>query len=319
MQAIQQVKAAFAASHDVCAEPDHPSVAFALREQEDLSKALVMVWARERAERFGAEYRCVAIEPEIRTVLYETQSHKVVLMCRPDAIIERRSDGALLQWELKTKQSITKNWIDGWSHNLQLIGQQLAIRQFATDNGLKDRLIVGAMIEALVKGRRDRDDEGVPKQSSPLIYAYVKRGDGLLVQNQLSPTYKPKLPKLLVSDFMPLENWVLRELPDTITAPKACVIPPILPSEYEVEQAVEQWALAAIAAWESASQIHAEGDTVRRQTLLNTHFPQNTEHCFRYGPCPFLGPCFDAAAGEDPLASGVFIPRQPNHPEIIED
>lgn len=318
-EALQAVQKVFQTSHDVCAEPDHPSVSYALREQEDLSKALTMVWHRCRSDRFFQEYRCLAIEPEIRATLYEDQDYKVVLMCRPDAIIERISDGALIQWELKTKQSINKNWIDGWSHNLQLIGQQLAVRQWARDNGLGDRLIVGAMIEALVKGKRDKDDAGIPKQSSPLIYAYVKRGDGLLVQDILYQTWKRDMPKLLVSDFMPLERWVLHELPDIVVTPKACVVPPINPSEYEVEQAVEQWALGAIRAHRAARAVSSEPNPVRRSRLLNEHFPQNTEHCFRYGPCPFLSPCWDSACNEDPLASGQFIAREPNHPETLED
>lgn len=296
------------------AEPDHRDVAFAKREACDLAQALTIVFHKERLERLLQEYRVVAIEPEIRATLHEDARFKVMLMSRPDAILERISDGALLQWELKTKQSVNKNWLDSWEHNLQLVGQQVAIKQWACDHGRSDRLIAGAHIEALIKGKREKDDyTGQWRQSTPLIYAYTKAGDGLAVPDQISPTWKRGWTKRLVSEFQPLEQWIQHDLSPEITVLKCVLVPPIAPSEWEIANATKQWALGTIKAHLDANKCYENDE------LLAAYFPQNSEHCWHYGRCSFYDLCF-GSAGQDPIGSGLYTPRQANHPEaVVED
>ncbi len=301
------------------AENEHPDLGFAIRESSDLAKAMVLVWLKERKECFDSEYRVVAIEPELRTTLWSNQDYEVVLMMRPDAVLERRQDGALLQWELKTKQSITSNWINGWEHNLQLVAQQLGIQEYARQSGLSDRSLAGAFIEALIKGRRERDEsDGLIKQQSPLIYAYSKPGDGLLVQDQLSPSWKKGWRKSLTSDFLPLEEWIFNRLPSEVTAIKAVIVPPIQPSADEIHQAAEQWGMAAIADYEHAAALRAAPEQ-QQEHLLNQYFAQNTEHCFRYGKCKAYELCWQPGVAADPVGSGLFQTRVPHHNEDLDE
>lgn len=307
-ESLEKIKILFNEAKDCQAESDHHDTSFAKREAYDIACALTIVFYKERLDRFLQEYRVLAVEPELRATLYETPKYKVVLMSRPDAIIERLEDGALLQWELKTKPYINKNWIDSWEHNLQLIGQQLAVKAYAQANGLQDRLIVGAMIEALIKGKREKDALGVWRQSSPLVYVYGKRGDGIMVQDQWSPTWKKGWSKILVSDIMPLEAYILNELSPEITVTKCVQVPTISPTEYDIADAAEQWGLATIKA-------HEDAEICREfPHKLNEHFPQNSEMCFHYGRCWAYNLCW-GSAGQAPLESGQFTVRESNHPE----
>lgn len=304
--------------NNVVAEQDHPDIAFAKHEALDLAKALTICYNKERLERVLQEYRVLAIEPEIRTELYVTEHYKVMLMSRPDAILKRIADGALLQLEIKTKQSVNKNWIDSWEHNLQLIAQQLAVQEFAYQSGRGKSLVVGAMIEALIKGKREKDDRsGMWRQASPLIYVYGKRGDGMLVQDQWSPTWKKGWTKTLVSDFMPLDAYIQHELSPEITALKCITIHQAQPNGDEIADACEQWGLAAIRDHEHSLLVQA--DPEHKQSLLNEHFEQNTEMCFHYGKCGFYDLCWTPAVQEDPLASGIYKQREPHHNESLGD
>ncbi len=287
--------------------------AFAQREQQDLAIAQSRVWWLERWPTFREEYNVLAIEPEIRTVLYETDQYQVVLMSRPDAIIERKSDGALVMWELKTKAYFNDNWLKSWEHNLQLQAQTLAIKQWANDNGLADRLIAGCMVETLFKGQRKKDEKsGLYQQSTNLIYAYVKAGDGQLIPDQVSLSWKKGWEKRLVSETQSLIQWV-DELPPEERATKCLVVPIISPSDDELKSAQVQWGEVVIRRHRS-SVPHVMGDYD-----LDSNFPMNTSFCYQYGPCPFLSACFDTNVNADPLASGIYKVREPNHPEGLED
>lgn len=308
----------FGETQDLRTEEPETNVKDAIAEQKDLVLALALAWLRVRRDHWQAEYRVVAVEPEIQTTLYENSHYRVILQSRPDIIAERLCDGALLQWELKSSKSITSGWVKGWEHNLQLVGQQLAVIQWARDNGRDESQVGGACIEALLKGRRERDkDTGTYRHQSPLIYAYVQRGDGLIVADQLSASWKRGWKKELVSKYQPLEEW-LWSLPVEDVVSKIVVVPPIKPSQYDIEQAAEQWGLAAIANHEQALLIHKEGDSDSRASLLNQYFDQNTEHCWRLGKCQFYELCWSPTASADPLGSG-FKMREPNHPALIEE
>jgi hypothetical protein len=290
-----------------------------LVEQRDLILALALAWLRVRRDHWQAEYKVAAIEPEIKTTLYEDNNYKVFLQSRPDVIAERLDDGALLQWELKSAKLVTQYWAPSWEHNLQLVGQQLAIEEWARANERDASSVGGACVEALLKGRREKDkDTGIQRHQTALIYAYVSRGDGLLVPDQLSQTWKRGWQKELVSKHMPLEQWVLQQLPLEEVVNKIVVVPPIKPSRWEIEQASEQWGLAAIANYEQAMLINNTGDDSRRAHLLNKYFPQNTSQCWQFGKCRFFDLCFNPAMAEDPLGSG-FVMREPNHPMIVDE
>lgn len=310
---LEQMEEMFQSDGSLTGEADHQDQEFALHEACLLAQALVCVWYKERCKRFLEEYNVLAAEQEVRSLIYENDEYQVWLMSRHDAICERRSDGALIQYELKTKASINKNWIDSWEHSFQLMGQQFALAQWAKQNGLQDRPIAGAYIEALLKGMRKRDDSGIYRQETPLIYAYVKPGDDLLVKDVFSPSYRKGWSKQLIDKYMSIEDWVLRELPSEITALKAVVVPPLRPSAEEMKDILEQWAFAVIADYEHNS-LMIEFPQYK-QMMMNKFFGQNTEHCFSYGKCHFYDMCFNEQVQQDPIGSGIYQVREPNHPE----
>lgn len=297
-----------------CAETDNYDLPYAIKEASLLAQALVLVWYKERMQRFLEEYNVLATEQEIRSLIYEDEGYEVWLMSRHDAICERRSDGALLQYELKTKSSVNKNWIDSWEHSLQLMGQQVGLYQWARQAGLADRPIAGAYIEALIKGMRKKNDEGIYRQETPLLYAYVKSGDALLVQDVISHSYRKGWSKKLISDVMLIEEWILQELPSEVTALKAVVVPPLRPSTEEMASAMEQWGHAVIQDHEHAQEAFSSSDHYNK-IIMNSFFKQNTEHCFRYGKCGFYDMCFNDQVREDPIGSGIYQQRIANHPE----
>lgn len=301
---------------DIKTEERETSVKDALKEQQDLVLAMALAWLRVRRDHWQAEYKVLAVEPEILTVLYENMHYKVLLQSRPDVIAERLSDGALIQWELKSVKMITSNWIAGWEHNMQLVGQQLAVMQWARDNGRSHDSVGGAVVEAILKGRREKGPDGYRHQTN-LIYAYTKSGDGLLVPDQLSATWKRDWKKTLVSKCRPLEEWIW-SLPLEDVVSKVVVVPPLKPSQWEIDQAAEQWGLQVINNYECARTIYYENEQRRRETLMNDLWPQNTEHCWRMGKCQYYDLCWSPAAAADPLGSG-FKMREPNHPAVEEE
>lgn len=298
-------------------EDDHPDHVYYIKEQRLLSKALGLVWLKERYPSWKAEYRVLTVEPEIRTRLYQTEEFEVILQSRPDIIQERLSDGAIGQWELKSKANLNANYIKSWEHNQQLIAQQLAVHQWARDNNLGDRLVIGAMVEVLLKGARKRDKGGFPKQDSPLIYVYAKAGDGI-IPVVWQTAWKRDWPRVLVSEVAPIQQFIM-ELDSEITAPKAACIPLLAPSEYEIAEAAEQWGLAVIADHQNITCMEefAPYENDNTNYWLNKFFRKNTDYCYQKGPCQFLSACWDTTVNRDPLNGGYML-REENHPLPVD-
>ncbi len=235
-------------------------------------------------------------------------------MLRPDGIVERRSDGTLQQVELKTKASVNDNYIKGWEHDLQLIGQQVGLRQWANDNELGDRQLGGARIEVLLKGTRKRNKVGEMEQQSPLIYAYTKDGAGDFLEagtQQTSWEWKPRHTKRLASSLMPLQQWLDMLPPEEIVS-RCLVLPEINPTDDEIAIAKRQWGFAAIREWLGLQAVRLAGAS---EESLDEHFPQTTSYCFQMGKCSKFDLCFNPGVMADPIGSGKFIERVSNHPE----
>lgn len=315
------IEASWAGSLEgVVMEEDHHDVQHGLKEQHDLAIALCYVWFKERWPTFSAEYRVLAVEPELRATLWSGTSrsgrkYRVVLMSRPDLILERVHDGAIVQLELKTKAMVNDLWRKSWDRNLQVIAQQLAVREWMKENGYEDRLLGGATIETLVKGSRKRNKVGRWEQQSPLIYAYCRGGfnDPLLGPPQMSPTWKKDWDHRLASEIMPLEEWI-DGLPVDERSTKCIMLPALRPSNEEIARSARAWALSAIADFE-AMQVVDKGTPLEHMALLDEFFPENGEACYAKGACSYLKFCKDPVAALEDLAQAGFVQREVNHPE----
>lgn len=68
---------------------------------------------------------------------------------------------------------------------------------------------------------------------------------------------------------------------------------------------------------EAAAQVHAATDASERRSLMNQHFPMYRRSCEYPSECVFVKVCYAANTDqrENPLASGAFRERVPNHPQ----
>lgn len=71
---------------------------------------------------------------------------------------------------------------------------------------------------------------------------------------------------------------------------------------------------------ETAAQVHAAANASERRSLMNQHFPMYRRSCEYPSECVFVKVCYAANADqrENPLASGAFRERVPNHPQEQE-
>ena len=286
----------------------------------DLPVALVYAWRRQRLEQFWQEYRVLdlpdmaGIEKEINVPIYENDKYRVILMCRPDIIVERISDANVMVWELKTTSVANEGWIKKWEHAFQLLLQVYATQHLLSSIG-HGKPVVGITVEGLVKGQRKKDSFGVKKVSNSLIYGYVKHGDGFIIKDQWSPTWKKNWSKELVSMSMPLEEWIDQVAPED-ALDYIRVVPPMMADGDTIQSVLTQVGCRSIDLYERGLRVEQarQGGSTNWRTTMDEVVPQNFNHCHEWGgsDCPFLQICFMHECAEAPLSAG-FSKRVPNH------
>lgn len=291
------------------------------QEQRDIAVALVYNWRKLRLTAFLQEYRVLRladgpfVEREIVVPIFEDERYKVLLMSRPDIVVERLYDHAALVWELKSTGVANDSWTKKWEHAAQVLLQARATQHYLSTIG-DTRPVVGVIVEGLVKGQRKKDASGLKRFSNSLIYSYVKRGDGFVVPHQYSTTWRKYWDKELISQHMPLEQWI-DGLPLETLNEHVRVVPPILASPENVDSVCRQVAAKAIDHFQRANSVLAEEvGSANWSVALDELFPQNFNNCLAYGEenaCGFMDVCFQHNIGEDPLGSGLYTPREPNH------
>lgn len=295
-------------AHTHIADGSSPIMEETRDEQWDLCVGLVYCWRLNRLEQFLSEYAVYngMVEQEMVTTIYESPDYVVKLMSRPDVIVSRHSDNKLLLWELKTVGMVTQQWIKRWTHALQLLLQVYATQRHLISKG-DEQEVVGIVVEGLVKGTRKRDSVGIKRQQSPLIYGYVKRGDGFIIKDQYSYVWKKGWDRLLISTCgIGVEEWI-DGLSETTRQESTAVVPPLLASQQDMETVIKQVAHRAIALYQA--QALATGGVMS----VDEVFPQNFAACHEYDDCAFLDACFTPAVNVDPIESGLYEPRSPNH------
>jgi hypothetical protein len=302
-------------------------------EQAALIEAQLRAWAIVRLPKLNAEYELVESEQEY---CYRFPTGEILMM-RLDRLERRRSDGKLVIRDFKTVGDAGDGWRRAFNHNQQVMTLALPVEQKYQEE------IAGVIIEGLVKGKRNEypKGSGLRQQNSPLIYAWKrsgkpaappfddagpdewfaryewhcsephKQGNGRNCpgdkDHKLSGVFKAP-----VWESYPggVKAWVefLAATDLALLEEQFIELPPVLRSEYELRE-WEEYALyreRTIAAYRA----EVEADPSRLTVL----FPKQTNGGYNCAYCPFTELCW-GIHGTDPLGSGLFVSRVPNHPQ----
>src|SRR5208283_3769873 len=138
----------------------------------DLLEGLVTGWCLVRLPALMEQYRVVQVETEERLQLTD----ELVFMSRPDAILERRTDGALVILSLKTVSQVNTMWLENFKTDQQTISEVLPVE------ARLGREVAGVQIEGLTKGSQAVEwpkGSGHKHHASPLVWGYLIEAGGL--------------------------------------------------------------------------------------------------------------------------------------------
>lgn len=235
--------------------------------------------------RLREHHEPVLIEAELIIDLPHTSTKLVV---KPD-LVWKRDDGVYLYDELKTAAWVDTKWLGGWEYNHQV---QLGLRAASR---FLDVPMEGAWVQAFVKGSV-KDGE----RRSPFTVLYKRMG-----KEGWSPRYERGWEKQSVSKYPGgVRRWV-SDNPQwfNFAFPRTVVIPPD-------DVALDRW-LESVGARERLKEEWRKGE-------LPDHavWGENWQQCSpSYGgfECPYLAACWSKGVREDPVGSGLYVPRVPHH------
>ncbi|KKM24738.1 hypothetical protein LCGC14_1602070 [marine sediment metagenome] len=310
--------------YQVEAEIDDPSDDYnmLIMEQCALVEALVRGFVALRWPRLEREYKVLEVEKEYTLDL----GSGVKLMTRLDWLVERKSDKRLYIVNFKTTKEANHFWVKQWPYDMQTISEVLPVE---AERGVK---LGGVLIEGLVKGRKSVQyprESGNWYHSNVLTWAWRKVGSPPLEEEQWAARYetvdedgrKHRLGKGwqrvpawrdYPGGIKAWVDWVLTNDPAVV---EGCfvTIPPILRDEHEIEE----WKISTV---DQEAEIRLFREEVKTDPrMLPILFPKHTANgnCVRPSECPFLDCCW-GVSGDDPLGSGRFQRRVPNHPQELE-
>jgi hypothetical protein len=298
---------------------------FLLNEQLCLLEGLVRAWHAVRLPKIQAEFDVVDVEKEIAWEL----APGIRLMVRMDAVLRRKTDKLLFVKDYKTVSAVFDDFGKKYEHDSQLLAYTLAAE------GIYNEPIGGLLMEGVIKGKRARDKalsspfRDTIIQQSPLCYGYKAKVKNQPGQFLLERSWSAGAEKVPVWDMRGgIQEWLHDWSP--LDMAELFVVPPAIKP---MRRDLERWHRQAVAqerqiqadvlftqddwtAFEKAigtPEEDAAWDTY--QQALDTLFPQNHNHCFRYFgyPCAMERLCFTEAIEADPLASGFYDERIPHH------
>jgi hypothetical protein len=315
----------------------------------DLLEGLVVGWCLVRLPLLMQQYRVLQTESEERMVMSTwlpswpvapqgEHTEQLVFLSRPDAIFERRTDGALVVLSLKTVSQVNNMWLENFKTDQQTISEVLPIE------ARLGKEVAGVQIEGLTKGAQAVDwpkGAGHKHHASPLIWGYLKEEGGLdedwqvkwelkwqakwewkneagnnrrlgkgFNRQRISERYPGGIPEW-ISYLYQTENELLRaQFPS----------PPLISrSANELEEWQTQVKYRETEIGNALVTINTLSDLgVGVEGLLAQVFPKHTTGCAYdaqfHSKCPMYDNCW-GSQGADPIGCGEFQYRVPNHPE----
>ena len=294
----------------------------------DLLEALVFGWCLIRLPKILDDYRIIEVENEKRLLLHTHRSDvQLVFLSRADALLERRSDSSLVILNFKTTKEARKWWIEQWATDQQTISEVLPIEYE------RGQIVAGVLIEGLIKGQEYVEypkGSGNKWHNSPLIWAWHKEGDGINPDEWRAKydwvdeagnkrTLGKGFSRVLVSAAYPggIRGW-LHHLwttePNTLTG--QFVSPPLVSrSSNEITEWLTQIKHREVAIYETKELLNNAPDDAA-DVIMAESFPKHTGNARCHFPsrCSCYELCWGSAGG-DPIGSGLYQIRQPNHPE----
>lgn len=301
-------------------------------------KALEQLWLTEQLIRLAdrvllprvlAEYEIARDRVEFPANWpLEWEGRQLTFMTRSDGNGPRRSDGALFVHNWKTGKVLDDRWIKKWRHDQQTLTEAAALE------AVLGTTVHGTIIHGLAKGPELEYPKGSGNWSynSPLTQCWYKEADVVagtdaefvdLQHYEYTCTESHKMNngrqckgganhklgggyrKRFVAEIYPtgLKGW-LDNLPLSVLESQVLSLPPILRSEYEVEQWKQQVLPREVEIAEHREACQTDS------VALNRYFPQsmgngNCDYCEFYKICHENG-------YHDPIAAG-YRRRVPNH------
>lgn len=256
-----------------------------LLEYRNLSLGLFWGYATYILPVILNKYDVIAIEQECQLPI----NYEVIMLCRPDLCLQRKSDGTIWYPDFKTTGYNTPQWAESWQYSIQQHTGCLAIEQT-----LK-MPVEGAMIIGLYKGFTDRTG----KLRSPFTYAYY---------NSQADCWKLEYTRgwelLSVDQAGDIGKWLDMLGSDTVKE-QFPIVEEIAVNREMLKNFLQQQA------WRE--------DEVTRylenKAYLNEVFPQHFKSCKpAFGPaCPYIDCCFVPAVTVDPVGSKLYVIREPHH------
>ena|ERR1039458_3623777 len=294
----------------------------------DLLEGLVVGWCLVRLPLLMQQYRVVQVETEERLIL----TPNLVFNSRPDAIFERRTDGALVILSLKTVSQVNQMWLENFKTDQQTISEVLPVE------ARLGREVAGVQIEGLVKGAQAVDwprGAGHKHHASPLIWGYLKEEGGLAEDWQAKWEWKDEAGnnrrlgkgynRQRISERYPggIPAWVayLEQHENELLRAQFPSPPLISRSANELEEwqtQVKYREVQVANALVEISEPTNQGKELFIEMLAQV-FPKHTSSCAYdaqfHSKCPQYDNCW-GSTGNDPIGSGMYKYREPNHPEV---
>lgn len=278
---------------EAAAQAEHPT------DEELLAVALAYGWARQRLALVLGDHDVVAAEEEWPFQI----ASDLEIPQRMDVILRRQGDGLLIALDFKTLASWSPDWERKFYHDLQTLLYCEALEATFGESG-------GIQYEGMLKGRKDvlktGSCAGEAAYGSILVSPYEDPKAGAAGPG-LTPIYKSGHTRVKLRTVEQVVAWVEYL---TVTFPEKLaeqfpVFPLFLPSS-----ATRSTVLGPV--------LEAERRFARRLPGADAEtFERSTGACLKFGgdhPCPFLSLCWEGGA-EDPLGTGLFVPRVDHHGE----
>jgi hypothetical protein len=236
------------------------------------------------------DYDIIGVEPEV-PLLWPPSQPEMVWATRPDVVLRRRADATVWVPDNKTTKWKDARWLEKWPWAIQLHMQALAVKQQHPDLDVQGSLVLGAY-----KGYERESD-----WYTPFLIGYRTVTDGI---PSYSARYVRGWEKFNPTRYFSMEDWV-RMMPLDVLQENFPTSKPIFLRE-DVCQIVLEERLRRekqIAEWRLSS-------PEERLAARSTVFSHSTSSC---NMCSYKEACWNPTVERDPCASGLFVPRTPNH------
>jgi hypothetical protein len=325
--------------------------AYLRAEQACLLEALVRCWARRGLPRLLAEYKVLEVEREGKWMLYEDhlheykslEWHRLWFLSRPDALLRHRQSGDLVLQSFKTTGQMDARKLRDAERDMQGLSEGVEVEQ-----RLGER-ITAIRYEYILKGERDKRSRVAKAlsarvgfeariQQSPLCYLWVKPGmtaaDTEIAHSFGWTDASGKERKLAwqswnqapVWEHTTVGAWI--DLLDAGTVQPETgrdvlseqLVPPVLVyrEDDDLRDMIEQVEAQEIQVQRDLSWVREAQDESEQRSRLNQRFPQTRTACSYPGECAYVPICFGGAdIRRDPMDSGKYKARVPNHPEEL--